>query len=96
MKPWNWLYPENDTERYPYFSLKCPTSKLDDPPYRTKSAFVFDSDNLLAKKARLSQKTLCMINKHEMNGKQYYHYDVHNLYAHSQAVATYKYLNELV
>ncbi len=32
LKPWNWLYPENDQDRYPYFSLKCPTNKYDDPP----------------------------------------------------------------
>lgn len=35
LKPWNWLYPEDDQDRYPFFSLKCPVNKLDDPPYRT-------------------------------------------------------------
>lgn len=30
-----------------------------------------------------------MIAVHKYNGKLYYHYDVHNLYAHSQAIATY-------
>ena len=29
-RPWNW--PE---EQRPYWSLKCPTGDLDDPPYRT-------------------------------------------------------------
>jgi hypothetical protein len=36
LKPWNWLYPEDDQDKYPYFSLKCPTNKLDDPPYILK------------------------------------------------------------
>lgn len=91
LKPWNWLYPENDQDKYPYFTLKCPINKLDDPPYRTKSAFAFDDGNLLAsnKKARLSQKTLCMIALHKKDGKEYYHYDVHNLYGHAQSIASY-------
>ena len=37
LKPWNWLYPENDQDKYPFFSLKCPVNKLDDPPYRTST-----------------------------------------------------------
>ncbi|RNA26970.1 Sucrase, partial [Brachionus plicatilis] len=89
LKPWNWLYPEDDQDRYPFFSLKCPVNKLDDPPYRTKSAFSFDSDGQLNPKTRLSQKTLCMIGTHTFQGNKYYHYDVHNLYGHSQALATY-------
>jgi alpha-glucosidase (family GH31 glycosyl hydrolase) len=96
-KPWNWLYPTNDQDRYPYFTLKCPTNKYDDPPYRTKGVFKFDADNLMAKdkRARLSQKTLCMIAVHRFNGKNYLHYDVHNLYAHSHAIATYEYLSDI-
>jgi len=35
-RPWNW--PE--TER-PYWSLKCPTGNLDDPPYRTSECLSF-------------------------------------------------------
>lgn len=30
VKPWNWLYPENDQDKYPYFSLKCGPNKYDD------------------------------------------------------------------
>jgi hypothetical protein len=52
--------------------------------------FAYDSEELLANKARLSQKTLCMIHKHNMNDKDYYHYDVHSLYGHSQAEASHK------
>lgn len=114
LKPWNWNFPD-DQEKYPYFSLKCPTNRYDNPPYRTsklnrktiyaymknlilnlkkcyclESVFVFDNEDLLAKKARLSTKTLCMIHKHNMNGKDYLHYDVHSLYGHSQSVATYE------
>ena len=29
-KPWNW-----PDDRLPYWSLKCPQSKWDNPPYRT-------------------------------------------------------------
>ena len=36
LKPFNWNKPLND-ERYPLFTLKCPTNRLDDPPYRTSS-----------------------------------------------------------
>lgn len=58
--------------------------------FYSESVFVFDNEDLLAKKARLSTKTLCMIHKHNMNGKDYLHYDVHSLYGHSQSVATYE------
>ena len=34
LKPWNWPYPD-DQDKFPYFTLKCPTNKYDDPPYRT-------------------------------------------------------------
>ncbi len=53
---------------------------------------MFDDSNLLAtdKRARLSQKTLCMIGLHHKDKKEYYHYDVHNLYGHAQAIASYK------
>jgi hypothetical protein len=59
---------------------------------KIESAFKFDDWNLMApnKKARLSQKTLCMIALHSKDNKPYYHYDVHNLYGHSQAIASYK------
>jgi hypothetical protein len=40
VKPWNWQYPLNETERYPLFTLKCPINRLDDPPYRTSKLFV--------------------------------------------------------
>ena len=35
---------------------------------------MFDGDDVQFKKAKLSQKTLCMINQHEFNGKKYLHY----------------------
>jgi hypothetical protein len=78
------------------FTLKCPINRYDDPPYRTKSVFSYDSDDLLAKKARLSQKTLCMIHKQNKDGKEYFHYDVHNLYGHSQAIASYEYMINII
>lgn len=94
LKPFNWLNPLND-ERYPLFTLKCPPNRLDDPPYRTKNTFMFDDDSLLAKKARLSQKTICMISKQGNDNQSYYHYDVHSLYAHAQSKSTSKALTNL-
>ena len=32
-KPWNW-----PDDRLPYWSLQCPTSYWDDPPYRTSKS----------------------------------------------------------
>jgi alpha-glucosidase (family GH31 glycosyl hydrolase) len=37
IKPWNWLYPDNDTEKNPFFTLKCHKNRYDDPPYRTSN-----------------------------------------------------------
>lgn len=88
--PFNWLWPHNDQDRYPYFTLKCPTNRYDDPPYRTKNAFAHDGPDVSNKKARLSQKTLCMVGTHRHGGKEYLHYDVHSLYAHGNAIATFK------
>jgi hypothetical protein len=53
---------------------------------------MFDDDNLIAKKARLSQNTLCMISKQGNDNASYYHYDVHSLYGHSQSISTSKYV----
>jgi len=39
---------------------------------------------------RLSDKTICMASKFGDNG-EHLHYDVHNLYGYSHAVATRKY-----
>lgn len=77
-RPWNW-----PPDKFPYWSLKCPVNKWDDPPYRTKSAYKYDS---YQKPARLSQKTLCMVGL-QGDGK-YRHYDVHNIYGLTQSKAT--------
>jgi hypothetical protein len=45
LKPWNWLYPEDDQDRYPYFSLKCPPNRFDDPPYRTSKNSWLNENN---------------------------------------------------
>lgn len=87
--PYNWGWPVNDQDRYPFFTLKCPVNRYDDPPYRTKNTFAHDSYDA-GSKARLSQKTLCMIGVQRHAGQEYLHYDVHSLYGHSQAIATYK------
>ena len=49
---------------------------------------MFDDNGLIAKKARLSQKTICMISKQGDDGSSYYHYDVHSLYGHTQSKST--------
>lgn len=38
LKPHNWAYAEGD-EEHPYFTLKCPSNRWDDPPYRTSKTF---------------------------------------------------------
>ena len=79
-KPWNW-----PDDKLPYWTLKCPKNRYDDPPYRTINAYRYDSPS---KKARLSQNTLCMTGL-QKEGK-YLHYDVHSLYGHFEAIATQK------
>ncbi|CAF3890842.1 unnamed protein product, partial [Rotaria sordida] len=83
--PWNWQ------ETGSNYTLKCPISALDDPPYRTKA--VFRHDEFLNKPSRLSQKTLCMSAEQgeidpNTNKPKYLHYDVHNLYGWSQTKPT--------
>ncbi|XP_061182189.1 maltase-glucoamylase-like [Saccostrea echinata] len=79
-KPWNWP----DGAR-PYWSLKCKEGEdLEDPPYRTMAAFVYDK---VDKKIRISDKTICMVAK-QGNAEEYNHYDVHSLYGWSQTPTT--------
>ncbi|CAD5115204.1 DgyrCDS4198 [Dimorphilus gyrociliatus] len=74
-KPFNWPPSRNFT-----WSLKCPVNKYDDPPFRPKSAYGYDS---VAKRERLSAKTLCLIAS--LDQGRYRMYDVHSLYGHKQA-----------
>uniref|UniRef100_A0A2C9KG08 P-type domain-containing protein n=1 Tax=Biomphalaria glabrata TaxID=6526 RepID=A0A2C9KG08_BIOGL len=78
-RPFNW-----PAEVKPYWSLKCPNNSIEDPPYRPKAAYRWDSDN---KKGRLSDKTICMSTVQGDNDK-YSHYDVHSLYGWSQSDVT--------
>lgn len=79
-KPWNW--PDG---ALPYWSLKCNESEsLEDPPYRTMAAFVYDKED---KKILISDKTICMVAK-QGNNEEYNHYDVHSLYGWSQTETT--------
>ncbi|CAL4100017.1 unnamed protein product, partial [Meganyctiphanes norvegica] len=71
-QPWNW--PEGQEP----WSLKCPTSKWDNPPYFPKATSVGDVN-------KLSDKTLCMA---AQEGGKYRHYDVHNLFGWKQTEAT--------
>ncbi|GFO05071.1 lysosomal alpha-glucosidase protein [Plakobranchus ocellatus] len=80
-RPFNW--PEDEK---PYWSLKCPKNSLEDPPYRTKACYRFDSES---RKARLSDKTLCM-GTIQGESNQYKHYDVHSLYGWSQTIPTFE------
>ena len=74
VQPWNWQ------ETGSNYTLKCPNSTLDDPPYRTKAVFRYD--NILNRANRISQKTLCMSARQgetnpATNQPKYLHYDVH-------------------
>ncbi|OWF38082.1 sucrase-isomaltase, intestinal-like [Mizuhopecten yessoensis] len=75
--PWNW-----DENSKPYWSLNCPTSRWDDPPYKPKAIFG----------SRLSDKTLCMVAV--QNEARHMHYDVHSLYGWSQTEPTLHALRE--
>ena len=62
------------------YTLKCPQSDLDDPPYRNKAVFRYDYPN--SRPARLSDRTVFMSGTQgeiKSDGKtfSYYHYDVH-------------------
>ena len=52
----------------------------------SENSFAYDGDT----KQRLSDKTICMIAEHRMGDKTYLHYDVHSMYGHTNAIATYK------
>ncbi|CAF4731027.1 unnamed protein product [Rotaria socialis] len=84
-EPWN----SHDTGST--YTLKCPISKFDDPPYRTKAAFRYDGT--MTRPSRLSDRTLCLsAQQGEIDMKtgkpKYRHYDVHNLYGWSQTKPT--------
>ncbi|XP_063595395.1 maltase-glucoamylase-like [Penaeus indicus] len=74
-RPWNW------PEEWGPWSLTCPPSPLDDPPYVTAAASVWGEDK------RLSDKTLCMVAR-QGDDRELSHYDVHNLYGWSEALPT--------
>ncbi|GFT19738.1 maltase-glucoamylase, intestinal [Trichonephila clavipes] len=71
-------YCENKTECW---SLKCPESAYEDPPYNPVSNLGKD---------RLSVKTLCMESVQSDGQKEYRHYDVHSLYGLLQSEPTSK------
>ncbi|CAF0745626.1 unnamed protein product [Didymodactylos carnosus] len=83
--PWNWA----DTGSN--YTLKCPYSQYDDPPYRTKSIYRFEKEN--ERPRRLSDRTLCMAARqgelNEQGKSKYRHYDVHSLYGWSQTKPTF-------
>ncbi|XP_064476914.1 maltase-glucoamylase-like isoform X2 [Ornithodoros turicata] len=68
--------------------LRCPKNRYDDPPYATAAATQYGEKN------RLRDKTICMVGV-QGDRNQYRHYDVHNLYGWSQAVATHKVINNV-
>ncbi|CAF2051540.1 unnamed protein product [Rotaria magnacalcarata] len=83
--------PWNAHETGSKYTLKCPNSKFDDPPYRTKAAFRYDGT--MTRPSRLSDRTLCLsAQQGEIDMKtgkpKYRHYDVHNLYGWSQTKPT--------
>ncbi|XP_069998750.1 maltase-glucoamylase-like [Penaeus vannamei] len=74
-RPWNW------PEEWGSWSLACPPSPWDDPPYVTAAASVWGEDK------RLSDKTLCMVAR-QGEERELRHYDVHNLYGWSETKPT--------
>ncbi|XP_070183432.1 maltase-glucoamylase-like [Littorina saxatilis] len=64
--------------------LHCLINKWDDPPYRPLAVTSFDTPQ---RAARMSDKTMCM-NAVQGNSGEHRHYDVHSLYAWSQASST--------
>ena len=72
--PWNWYLTGTN------YTLKCPKSKLDDPPYRTKAVFRYDET--MTRPSRISDRTLCMTARQgeidpSTGRPKYRHYDVH-------------------
>ena len=62
------------------YTLKCPENQWDDPPYRSKAAYRWDTK--VNRTSRLSDRTLCMSalqgDIDSSTGKpKYRHYDVH-------------------
>jgi hypothetical protein len=71
--------PSNWQQTGSNYTLKCPNNKFDDPPYRTKAAYLYDG---MSRSSRLSDHTLCMsAQQGEIDAKtgkpKYRHYDVH-------------------
>lgn len=77
-KPWNW------PEGLEPWSLKCPGTLFDDPPYLPIAARPY------GERKRLSDKTMCMIGEHELiaNANKVSHYNLHSLYGWSQTEPT--------
>ncbi|CAN8010658.1 unnamed protein product, partial [Ixodes pacificus] len=72
-----------------HWKMRCPNSVYDDPPYPTRAATSYGSDE------RLNDRTLCMVGQHGDN-ERHSHYDVHSLYGWSQTVVTHKALESLM
>ncbi|KAA0190891.1 hypothetical protein HAZT_HAZT012257, partial [Hyalella azteca] len=70
--------------------LMCPKNHLEDPPYPTLAAYT--PDNAVQ---RLCDKTLCMSTAANDGSKQLLRYDIHSLYGHSEAEATFNALGSL-
>ncbi|XP_042208906.1 probable maltase-glucoamylase 2 isoform X2 [Homarus americanus] len=81
-KPWNWPHDR------PHWSLTCPTSTWDDPPYPVAAITAWGQGK------RLSERTLCMVGL-QGEERQLRHYDVHNLYGWSQTLPTLEALQEV-
>ena len=72
--PWNWNRTGSN------YTLKCPENQWDDPPYRPKAVYRWDSN--IHRASRLSDHTLCMNAVQgevdpTTNQPKYRHYDVH-------------------
>ena len=84
-KPFNW------PDDLPPWSLKCPDTAWDSPPYPTRWAR--DPGN---ESKRLSDHTICMSSRHGNYSHSFVHYDVHNLFGWAEAWATRAAMDQLL
>ena len=100
-KPFNW------PDSLPPWSLKCPNSKWDDPPYRTKAAwgerlsdkvclFIYQRSIFCVGLFNVAYyQTLCLAGVQTDGVNTYRQYDTHNLFGYTQTIATFEALRRL-
>lgn len=85
-EPTNFHTNHPNPKQYDFYKTKsepliCPDNQWENPPYPTKALEHKDA-------LKLSYLTVCMVGNQFDANKSYMHYDVHNLYGHTEAIAT--------